>query len=157
MKIDEIQDLSWDQRLLHEYTVGISRGKVDSRYTSWKIGPLNQVRWLTLKIRLMCLWTRGAYPQRLTTKLHSLINFIVNEYATCWFEIKRNNKFHNRQLHVFDMIQRIREQPHEIQQKALRNIRGNTFCLLPENLLYSKVKSEEVEVKEALKRILAIR
>ena len=158
MKIDEIHDLSCDQRLLYEYAAGISRGKVDSRYASWKIGPLNQARWLTLAIRLMCLWTHGAYPQRLTTKLHSLIHFIINVYATCWFEIKRNNQFHNQQLHIFNMIQRIKEQPHEIQQIALRNIQGNTFCLLPENLLYSMVKSEEVEVREeALKRILAIR
>ena len=53
---------------------------------------------------------------------------------------------------------RIKEQPHEIQQIALRNIQGNTFCLLPENFLYSMVKSEEVEIREeALKRILAIR
>ena len=106
----------------------------------------------------MCLGTRRTYPQRLTTKLHSLINFIVNVYATCWFEIKRNNKFHNQQPHIFNMILRIKEQPHKIQQIALRNIQGNTFCLLSENLLYSMVKSEEVEVREeALKRIFAIR
>ena len=105
----------------------------------------------------MCLGTRGAYPQRLTTKLNSLINFIVNVYATCWFEIKRNNKFHIKLLHIFNMIQIIKEQPHEFQQIALRNIQGNKFCLLPENLLYSMVKSEEIEVREALKRILAIR
>ena len=56
------------------------------------------------------------------------------------------------------MIQRIKEQPHKIQQIALINRQGNTFCLLPENLLYSMVKSEEVEVREeALKRIFAIR
>ena len=73
----------------YEYTVGISRGKVDPRFASWKIGPLNQARWLTLAIRLMCLWTRGAYPQNLSTKLYSLINFIVNIYAICWFDIKK--------------------------------------------------------------------
>ena len=79
-------------------------------------------------------------------------------YATCRFEIKRNDKFHIQQLHILNMIQRIKEQPHEIHQIALRNILGNTFCLLPENLLYSLVKSEKVEVREeALKRILAIR
>ena len=78
-------------------------------------------------------------------------------YATCWFEIKRNNKSQIKQLHIFDIIQRIKEQPHEFQQIALRNIQGNTFCLLPENLLYSMVKSEKVEVREALKRILTIR
>ena len=77
-------------------------------------------------------------------------------YASCWFEIKRNNKFHNQQLPIFNVIQRIKEQSHEIQQIALRNVQGNTFCLLPENL-YFMVKSEEVEVREeALKRILAI-
>ena len=48
LKIDEIHDLSCDQRFLYEYAVGISRGNVDSRYASWKIGPLNQARWLTL-------------------------------------------------------------------------------------------------------------
>ena len=142
LKIDEIHDLSCDQRLPYEYTVGISRGKVDSRYASLKIGPLNQARWLTLAIRFMCLWTRGAYP----TKLHSLINFIVNVYATCWFDFKRNNKFHNQLLHIFYMIQRIKKQLHEIQQIAFRNIQSNTFYLLPENLLYSMVKSEKVEV-----------
>ena len=158
LKIDEIYDLSCEQRLLYEYVVGICSGKVDSRYDSWKIGPLNQARWLTLAIRPMCLWTHGGYPQRLTTKLHSLINFIVNVYATCWFEIKRNNKFHIKQLHIFNMTQRIKEQPHETQQISLRNIQGNIFCLLLENLLYSLVKSGEVEGREeALKRILAIR
>ena len=56
------------------------------------------------------------------------------------------------------MIQRIKEQTHEIQQIALRNTQGNTFCLQPENPLYSMVKSEEIEVREeALKRISDIR
>ena len=98
-------------------------------------------------------------PTKTHNKTQQLkIFFIVNVYATCWFEIKRNSKFHNQQLHIFNMIQRIKDQPHEIQPTALRNIQGNTFCLLPENLLYSMVKSEEVEVREeALKRILAMR
>ena len=80
----DMDSLSSDQRLLY----GISRGKVDPRFASWKIGPLNQARWLTLAIRLMCLWTRGAYPQNRSTKLYSLINFIVNFYAICWFDKK---------------------------------------------------------------------
>ena len=41
LKINEMHNLSCDQRLLYEYTVGISRSKIDSRYASWKIGPLN--------------------------------------------------------------------------------------------------------------------
>ena len=39
--MNDMDSLSSDQRLLYEYTVGISRGKVDPRFASWKIGPLN--------------------------------------------------------------------------------------------------------------------
>ena len=119
LKIDEIHDPGCDVRLQYEYAVGISRGKVDSRYDSWKISPLNQARWLNLSHQAHVFMDSCAYPQRLTTKLHSLINFIVNVYATCWCEIKRNNKFHNQQLYIFYLIQRIKDQPHEIQQIAL--------------------------------------
>ena len=48
-----------------EYAVGISCGKVNHRFASWKIRPLNQARWLTLAIWLICLWTRGEYPPEL--------------------------------------------------------------------------------------------
>lgn len=39
---EAMDDQSGDQRLLLEYAVGISRGKVNSRFAAWKIGPLNQ-------------------------------------------------------------------------------------------------------------------
>ena len=125
--IKDMDSLSSDQRLLYEYTVGISRGKVDPRFASWKIGPLNQARWLTLAIRLMCLWTRGAYPQNLSTKLYSLINFIVNVYAICWFDIKKkSNKFHHQQIYIYNMIDRIRKKPIEVQRITLKNLQYNT-------------------------------
>ena len=53
--MEDMDSLSSDQSLLYEYTVGISRGKVDPRFASWKTGPLNQARWLTLAIRLICM------------------------------------------------------------------------------------------------------
>ena len=154
----DMDSLSSDQRLLYEYTVGISRGKVDPRFASWKIGPLNQARWLTLAIRLMCLWTRGAYPQNLSTKLYSLINFIVNVYAICWFNIKKSNKFHHQQIYIYNMIDRIRKKPIEVQRITLKNLQYNALALLLENVLFSMVKSDEPEVREeGIKRILAIR
>ena len=116
----DMDSLSSDQSLLYEYTVGISRGKVDPRFASWKIGPLNQARWLTLAIRLMCLWTRGAYPRNLSTKLCSLINFIINVYAICRFEIKKINKFHHQQIYIYNMIDRIQKQPIEVQRITLK-------------------------------------
>lgn len=153
-----LHDISSDQRLLLEYVLGISKGKVNATYASWKIGPLNHARWLTLAIRLMCLWTRGAYPPELHNKLYQIISFIVSVYAVSWFEIKSNSKFHNQQLHLFNMIQRIKEQSAEIQYIALNNLKYNAFALLPENMLYSMMKSEDVNVrKTALHKIICIR
>ena len=106
----------------------------------------------------MCLWTRGTYPQNLSTKLYSLINFIVNVYAICRFDIKKkSNKFHHQQIYIYNMIDRIRKQPIEGQRITLKNLQYY-FALLPENDLFSMVKFDEPEVREVgIKRILAIR
>ena len=71
-----------------DYSMNIQLVFLEVRWTL-EISPLNQARWLTLAIRLMCLWTRVAYPQNHSTKLYSLINFIVNVYAICLFDIKK--------------------------------------------------------------------
>ena len=56
------------------------------------------------------------------------------------------------------MLQRIKMQPLLIQKIVLKNIQHNAFGLLPENMLYSMLKSDELEVRdEAIKRILASR
>jgi hypothetical protein len=54
-------------------------------------------------IRLLCLWTRGAYPPELQDKLYHAIKFIVEVYAVSWFEIKRDSNIHNQQLYIFNM------------------------------------------------------
>ena len=142
-RMKDMDSLSSDQRLLYEFTVGISRGKVDRRFASWKIGPLNQARWLTLAIRLMCLWTRVAYPQNLSTKLYCLINFIKDVYAICWFDIKKSNKFHHQQIYIYNMIDRKRKKPIEVQRITLKNLQYNALALLLENVLFSMVKFDE--------------
>ena len=56
------------------------------------------------------------------------------------------------------MIDRIQKQPIEVQRITLKNLQYNAFALLPENVLFSMVKSDEPEVREeGIKRILAIR
>lgn len=90
--------------------------------------------------------------------MHTLVKFIVEVYAVSWFEIKRDNKFYNQQLYIFNMIQRIKQQPQEIQTVAFKNIQYNAFALLPENILYAMVKSDEIKVREeAIKKFLTIR
>ena len=115
-------------------------------------------RWLTLAIRLMCLWTRGAYPPELQDKLRHAVKYIVQVYAVSWLEIKRESKFHNQQLYIFTMIQRMKQQAEEIQSIAFKNLKYNAFALLPENELYFILKSDDLEVrKTAHKKILLVR
>ena len=140
----DMDSLSCDQSLLYEYTVGISRGKVDPRFASWKIGSLNQARWLTLAIRLMCLWTRGAYP--------------LNLMLFVGLILKKSNKFHHQQIYIYNMIDWIRKKPIDVQRITLKNLQYNALALLLENVLFSMVKFDEPEVREeGIKRILAIR
>ena len=160
MKFPEetLKDLSSDQRLLYEYVIGISQGQVNPKYAAWKIGPLNHARWLTLAIRLMCMWTRGSYPARLNDKLQQLVQYIVQVYAVNWFEIKRHSKFHHQQEYIFNTIRRIKVLSSEVQATAFNNLKYNAFALLPENVLYSMIKSDETEIREsALRKILSIR
>ena len=160
MNFDEttLDDLSSDQRLLLKYVLGISKGEVNPRFAAWKIGPLNNARWLTLAIRLMCLWTRGAYPPELQDKPRHAVKYIVQVYAVSWFEIKRDSKFHNQQLYIFTMIQRMKQQAEEIQSIAFKNLKYDAFALLPENVLCSMLKSDDLEVRKTFhKKILSVR
>ena len=66
------------------------------------------------------IWTHGAYPQNLSTKLYSLINFIMKVYTICWFDIKKSNKFHHQQIYIYNMIDRIRKKAIEVQRITLK-------------------------------------
>ena len=90
---------------------------------NWSIKPGK------VPIRLMYLRTHGAYPKNLSTKLYSLINFIVNVYAICWFDIKKSNKFHHQQIYIYNMIDRIQKQPIEIQRITLKKPPVQCLCI----------------------------
>ena len=61
-------------------------------------------------------------------------------------------------MYIFKMIQRMKSQSKEILEVAYRNLRCNNFSLLPENVLYSMVVSNEIEIMEAgLKKIISVR
>ena len=72
--------------------------------------------------------------------------------------LKKSNKFHHQQIYIYNMIDRIRKKPIEVQRITLKNLQYNALALLPENVLFSMVKFDEPEVREeGIKRILAIR
>ena len=79
-----------------------------------------------------------------------LVQYIVQVYAVSWFEMKRNGKFEMQPVFMFDMIQRIKLQSPIIQKVALENLKFNAFGLLPENVLYSMICSDNMMVSDWL-------
>jgi hypothetical protein len=154
---DEVlQDLSHDQRLLYEYCKGIGLGRVHDRWAAWKIGPLNHARWLTLAIRLLCLYTRDNSPNM---KLKKLVHYIVQVYAPAWFEIKTSSKLHDSPRILFSAINRLKLiQFDDVKRNVKQNIQGNVFCLLPGNFLYAMVKDDDDWIRSlGLQTILTLR
>ena len=96
-----LKDLSSDQRLLYEYCKGIGRGRVDKQWSSRKIGPLNHARWLTLAIRILCMYTRDNKP---TSNLTKLVYYIVRVYAPAWCKIKLSSKLQESPSLLFNTI-----------------------------------------------------
>ena len=151
-----LTDLSYDQRLLFEYCKGIGIGKVSDKWAAYKIGPLNHARWLTLAIRLLCLYTRDNQP---TVSLKKLVYFIVQVYAPAWFEIKKSSKFHESPRLIFSTITRINNLPFDdVKHIVKKNIKNNALCLKPENILYAILKDNDSNIRNfGFQILLALR
>ena len=155
---DVLDKLSLDQRLLYEYTRGISLGQVDVRFASYKIGPLNQARWLTLAIRLMAIYTRGYFAPENRDVMMKLIQFIVQVYSPTWFMIKKDGLFHHQAAYLFFALQQMKKQHETVKSAAIKNLKYNAFALLPENVILSMFKCDDVSVREAgLQKVISIR
>ena len=84
-------DLSNDQKLLLEYCVSISSGEIGKSLVSRKLGSLCHLRWLTLAIQLLALYTREKKPNE---TLKKPVSYIIKVYSFAWFEIKISSKLH---------------------------------------------------------------
>ena len=75
-----IADLSSDQRLHYEHTIGISSGEMNIRFAHRAIGPVNHALWLTLAIRLQSAYIHTENPSE---NLIKLVTYIQQVYAPC--------------------------------------------------------------------------
>nr|XP_047138771.1 uncharacterized protein LOC105846338 isoform X2 [Hydra vulgaris] len=135
-----IKDLSADQRMLLEYSIGISRGFSDNKYLRKKIGPICHARWLTTAVRILALYTRTINPSR---ELKIFVEYIQTVYTPVWFNIKKSKNFTEVPKLIFQFIQRILRLDTEVQGITLPIIYKNSFCLQPENFIAALLYSEE--------------
>nr|XP_047146113.1 uncharacterized protein LOC124818986 [Hydra vulgaris] len=135
-----IKDLSADQRMLLEYSIGISREFSDNKYLRKKIGPICHARWLTTAVRILALYTRTINPSR---ELKIFVEYIQTVYTPMWFNIKKSKSFTEGPKLIFQFIQRILRLDTEVQNITLPIIYRNSFCLQPENSIAALLYSEE--------------
>lgn len=147
-----IKDLSTDQYIMYGYWKTITTGKDQQNISRRKIGPVMHARWLTLATRILCLYTRDSNP---SSVLKDITKYIVQVYTLTWFLIKRSSSFHLSPSILFQMIQQIKKQDIQIiREVCFKNLSKNSYCLLPENFIYSMLKSENLETRENALRVV---
>ena len=147
-----IKDLSTDQYIMYGYWKTITTGKDQKNISRRKIGPVMHARWLTLATRILCLYTRDSNP---SSVLKDITKNIVQIYTLTWFLIKRSSSFHLSPSILFQMIQQIKKQDIQIiREVCFKNLSKNSYCLLPENFIYSMLKSENLETRENALRVV---
>jgi hypothetical protein len=137
-----LRDLSDDQRLLLEYSSGVSTGKIYENFVHRKPGPVSHSRWLTTATRILYLYTRTAEP---SSVLKLLVRYIVNVYGPVWFHVKGEKSFTKGPEILYNMIQNIKEIDRtsdiQISNIVLPVLQRNAFSCLGENFLASLLYS----------------
>ena len=109
-------------------------------HSSWKIDQLYHARWLILAIRLVAVYIR---EESSSGNLIKLVHYILKVYAPSWFEKKSTSKPHESRRILFQNLSRIDQLSlDDVKTIAKQNLRGNFFCLPPENFLYALIKDE---------------
>lgn len=143
---DVLKDLSEDQKYLYSICQGIQKGSIDSGLAMKSPGTLVHSRFLTTANRVLRLYVSKSAP---STKLKSLVNFIVKVYAPMWFKIKSKDSFIMGPRHIFNYVKLVREHVDEsFQQSIFNSIKRNAYFAHPENILLSMLYDTDKNVRK---------
>ena len=116
------KDLSRDQEIIYQYTKAIETGVGTDRLASQVARSIDHSRWLTLAICLLQIYTRTDEP---STGLKMIVTYIYHVYSPMWFAIKRHSKVTKRPGHLFQLIQKVKQQPEDVQEIVKPHIQRN--------------------------------
>ena len=151
-----VKDLSTDQKYLYEICEAVISGSCSSTLALKNPGPLSHARFLTTANSILRYYISKRNP---SDNLKLLSKFIVTVFAPTWFDIKSNSKFACGPRNFFSMIQRIRENIEEDDQKILLAVLNrNSYFAHSENILLAMLVDEDCDVRKiAVKKIIGIR
>ena len=164
MKIDDIykkhlqkiDDIGSDQRYLRDIILAIDSGVIHPALYNKSPGKLGYARWLTTANRILRVYISTVDP---TSQFIILVKYIIFVYARSWFAIKYTPIFHQRPIHVFNMIQWVKN----IESPTLidifnKTISRNGYSLHSENLSIAMLVDPRPNIRYiAVKRILTSR
>ena len=110
-------DLSTDQAQLFAFVTFITTGKrLPAIY--WKLGNLCHSRWLTMGTRVLAEYTKTENP---SPELQTLAKYVIQVYASSWFNIKCNGRWYNGPSNLFFIMKKILTQDRDvITQRVLK-------------------------------------
>lgn len=150
-----INDLSTDQKYLHEICLAIEEGNVSPQLASKQPGKMAHARWLTTANRILRLYVATEEP---SFELKLLAEYVIKVYATTWFLIKYKSDCKYGPQHLFNLIQSSRYLPVKLRNTVDRVIQRNAFFAHPENILITMIGDNRQHIRElALRRILKCR
>jgi len=147
----DADDLSKDQRYLHEMCQAITSGHCSSELGNRKPGPICHSRWLTTFSRIIRLYVSTEKPDK---NLVILVTYIRKVYAPIWFEVKSKHSCTDGSRHLFRMVQYTRYLPIELKKIVDPVIQRNAYSAHPGNLLISMATDERLHIRQlALRRV----
>ena len=143
----DVQDLSTDQKYLHEICTAVINGQCPQDLSLCNPGAINHSRWLTTGNRILQLYIGSQKPSH---ELIILAKFVIRVYAPMWFSIKCNPSCKNGACYLFQTILRSRYLPQNIQSVLDIVIQQNGYFGHVENLLLSMITDERPRIRESL-------
>ena len=150
----DVQDLSTDQKYLHEICTAVIKGQCPQDLFLRNPGAINHSRWLTTGNRILRLFVGSEEPSH---ELITLAKFVMRVYALMWFSIKCNPSCENGARHLFQTVL-FQYLPENIPSVLNIVIQRNGYFGHVENLLLSMITEERPRIRElSLCRILKVR
>jgi len=147
-----LMDLSGDQRILYEYSIGISSGSVREPWINWKIGPLHHARWLTLAARILGLYVRTTAPSK---NLSVLVDYIQHVYCPIWFKVKRSSRLSDVPKIIHEAALYIQKQDCQVLKEVFfQTMEKSCFVFLPENFIYCMLTSNIPQIRSRAVKIV---
>ena len=154
-----VKDIGSDQEYGHRITNAVRKGNMDEDLAALTVGQTGHSRWLTTANLFCDWWFRDhGLEGELLARLREIVDFIINVYFPCWFQIKINHSWVDGPTNVLFELSCLRTQSEVVQETVMPTVRSSAWFAHSEPILMTMLCSKEEEERRfAANQILVIR